>query len=198
MFVAAAAQRFGVPTSSVKLSNGVFTAGGKHATLGELADDAQKQPVPDKVALRDPASFKLIGKPTRQISGAAKCSGRQVFGLDVYRPGIKTVLIARPPVFGAKVASFDSSHSMEVAGVAKVLQVPLDRGASGVAIVADGYWQAKRARDALEVQWDTSGVEKADTEKLIEQYKALAKTPGSKARVADTSKIATARHRIHR
>jgi isoquinoline 1-oxidoreductase beta subunit len=196
MFVTAAAQRFGVPAGSVALADGVCRAGAKRATLGELADAAQRQPVPDKVTLKAPASFKLIGKPTRQISGLAKSSGRQVFGLDVYLPGIKTVLIARPPVFGARVASFDASHSMEVAGVMKALQVSLDRGASGVAIVANGYWPAKQARDALEVQWDTSGVEKADTDRLLEQYRDLARTPGLKARTADTSKIATAPHRI--
>lgn len=196
MFVAAAAQRFGVPASSIKLTNGICSAGSKRATFGELADDAQKQPVPEKVTLKDPATFKLIGKSTKQISGPAKSSGKQVFGLDVYPPGVKTVLIARPPIFGAKVASFEASNSMKIAGAVKALQVPLDRGASGVAIVADGYWPAKQARDVLEVQWDTSGVETADSDKLLEQYKALAKTPGLKARGADTSRIATAPRRI--
>jgi isoquinoline 1-oxidoreductase beta subunit len=196
MFVAAAAQRFGVAASSVKLANGVCSAGSKRATLGELADDAQKQPVPEKVTLKEPATFKLIGKPMKQISGPAKSSGKQIFGLDIYPPGVKSVLIARPPVFGARVASFDASQSVKIAGVVKALQVLLDSGATGVAIVADGYWPAKQARDALEVQWDTSGVDKADTDKLLEQYRALAKTPGLKARIADTSKIATARHRI--
>src|SRR5439155_1628136 len=151
MFVAAAAQRFGVPASEITLANGVCSVGSKRATLGELADDAMKQPVPQKVTLKDPKSFRLIGKPTKQISGTAKSSGTQAYGLDIYRPGMKTVLIARPPVFGAKVASFDAAPSKAVAGVVDALQVPLDRGATGIAIIADGYWPAKQGREALKV-----------------------------------------------
>jgi isoquinoline 1-oxidoreductase subunit beta len=196
MFVAAAAQRFGVPASQVSVANGVCSAGAKRATLGDLAEEAMKQPVPEKVALKDPKSFRIIGKPTKQISGSAKSSGQQSFGLDVYRPGMKTVLIARPPVFGAKVGSFDASRTKAIAGVVDALQVPLDRGASGVAIVADGYWPAKQGRDALQVQWNSDGVEKVDSDKLLAQYRELAKTPGLKAREADTSKIAKAPHRI--
>ncbi|HET9645301.1 MAG TPA: xanthine dehydrogenase family protein molybdopterin-binding subunit [Burkholderiaceae bacterium] len=196
MFVAAAAQRFGVPPSNIVVANGVCSAGSKRATLGELADEAMKQPVPEKVTLKDPSAYRIIGKPTKQISGAAKSSGTQVFGLDVYRPGMKTVLIARPPVFGAKVASFDAAKTKAIAGVVDVLQVPLDRGASGIAIIADGYWPAKQGRDALQVQWNTDGVEKADTDKLLAQYRELARTPGLKARNADTSRMADAPNRI--
>src|SRR5207247_1939375 len=92
-------------------------------------------------AYKDP---RFGSKPTKQISGTAKSSGTQAYGLDIYRPGMKTVLIARPPVFGAKVASFDAAPSKAVAGVVDALQVPLDRGATGIAIVADGYWPAKQ------------------------------------------------------
>jgi isoquinoline 1-oxidoreductase beta subunit len=196
MFVAAAAQRWQVPASQVQVANGVVSAGSRKAGFGELADDAMKQPVPAQVTLKDPKQFRLIGKPVRQLSGAAKSSGRQGFGLDVLPPGLKTVLIARPPVFGAKVASFDAAAAKSVKGVAEVLQVPLDRGASGVAVVADGYWPAKMGRDALKPQWNTDGVEKVDTALQLAMYRELAAKPGIKVREADVSKLAEAPMKI--
>jgi isoquinoline 1-oxidoreductase beta subunit len=192
MFVAAAAQRWKVDPAQVKIANGIVSAGAHKATLGELADAAMRQPVPEKVALKDPKAFRLIGKPVRQLSGAAKSSGRQGFGLDVMRPGMKTVVIARPPVFGAKVASFDAGKAKAIKGVREVLQVPLDRGATGLAIVADGYWPAKMGRDVLQVQWNTEGVEKVDSALQLALYRELASKPGLKAREADTSKLAQA------
>ncbi len=196
MFVAAAAQRWNVDVSKVKVSRGVVTAGSHRATLGELAADAMKQPVPARVVLKDPKSFVLIGKATPQLSGKAKSSGRQAFGMDMQRPGLKTVVIARPPVFGAKVASFDVARAKAVKGVVDVLQVPLDRGAGGIAIVADGYWPAKMGRDTLQVQWNTDGVEKVDSERQLAMYRELAAKPGVKAREADVSRMADAPKKI--
>ncbi|MFZ5546200.1 MAG: molybdopterin cofactor-binding domain-containing protein [Pseudomonadota bacterium] len=197
MFVAAAAQRWKVPASQVQISNGVASAGGRKATLGELAAEAMQQPVPaGVVTLKDPKHYRIVGKPVRQLSGAAKSTGRQAFGLDVQRPGMKTVLIARPPVFGAKVASFDAAAARAVKGVVEVLQVPLDRGASGVAVVADGYWSAKLGRDALKPQWNTEGVERVDSALQLAMYRELASRPGIKVREADVSKLAEAPMKI--
>ncbi|CAG1017568.1 xanthine dehydrogenase YagR molybdenum-binding subunit [Burkholderiaceae bacterium] len=196
MLVAAAAQKFGVAPSACKVAGGVVTAGGKRAGFGELAAEAMKQPVPEKVTLKDPKQFKIIGKRMRRLDAQAKASGQQQFGIDARVDGMKTVLVLRPPVFGAKVASFDASRAKSIKGVADVLQVDLDRGASGLAVVADGFWPAKQGRDALQVTWNTDGVEKVDTEQLLAQYKTLAVQPGIKAREGDTSKLADAPKKI--
>lgn len=196
MFVTAAAQRFGVSESQVKIVNGVASVGGKKATLGELANDAMKQPVPQKVTLKDPKNFRILGKPTRRIDQVAKTTGQQDFGLDVKLPGLKVAVIARPPVFGAKLAGYDAAKAKSIKGVVDVLEVPLDRGATGLAVVADGYWPAKQARDLLEPRWNTEGVEKADSDKLLAQYLEMAKQPGLKAREADTSALASAPRKL--
>jgi isoquinoline 1-oxidoreductase beta subunit len=196
MLVATAAQRFGVDASACKVANGVVSAGAKHATFGELAAEAMKQPVPEKVALKDAKNFKIIGKRTGRLDAAAKSSGRQSFGMDARVPGMKTVLLMHPPVFGAKAASFDASRAKAIKGVVDVIEVKLDRGATGVAVIADGYWPAKMGRDAVQVLWNSDAVEKADSDKLLAQYRELATQPGVKVREADTSKIATAPKKI--
>ena len=130
---------------------------------GELAEAAMKLPVPDKVSLKDPKEFRLIGKPTGRLDARAKSSGSQAYGIDVRLPGMLTAVVAHPPVFGAKLKSVDDSAAKAVKGVKAVLRVPVDRGGEGVAVVADGYWPAKLGRDALKLEWDTTAVEKVDT-----------------------------------
>jgi isoquinoline 1-oxidoreductase subunit beta len=200
MLVAAAAKQWSVPASSLKAENGVVSGGGKSAGYGDLFEAAMKEPVPEKVTLKDPKDFKLIGKPTGLKVARAKSTGEQSYGVDTKLPGMLTAVIAHPPVFGAKFKSFDASAAEKVKGVRAVLPVDLDRGAKGIAIVADGYWPAKMGRDALKVEWDTSGVAKADTAALEKQYRAMAKTkglvvPGGKL-TADTSKISAATNKI--
>ncbi|MBC7956390.1 MAG: xanthine dehydrogenase family protein molybdopterin-binding subunit [Cytophagales bacterium] len=196
MLVGAAAQRFGVAPEACSVANGVVSAGAQRATFGELAADAMKQPVPEKVVLKEAKDFKRIGKPTGRLDALAKSSGRQSFGIDARAEGMKTVLLLHPPVFGAKLASFDAAKAKAVKGVVDVLQVNLDRGATGLAVVADGYWPAKMGRDALQVSWNTEGVEKVDSDKLLAQYKKLATEPGIKVRDADLSKITSAPKKI--
>lgn len=196
MLVGAAAQRFGVAPSACTVANGVVSAGARRAGFGELAAEAMRQPVPEKVALKDARQFKRIGKPTGRLDAQAKSSGRQNFGIDARADGMKTVLVLHPPVFGGKVASVDAARAKAVKGVIDVLQVDLDRGASGIAVVADGYWPAKMGRDALQVQWNTDGAEKVDSDKQLASYRALAGQPGIKVREADLSKLAGAPRRI--
>ena len=196
MLVGAAAKKFGVEPSVCKVVNGVVSAGTRHAGFGELAAEAMQQPVPEKVTLKDPKQFKIIGKPTRRLDAGPKSSGRQQFGIDAHVDGMKTVLVLRPPVFGAKLAGFDASRAKSVKGVVEVLQVDLDRGASGLAVVADGFWPAKLGRDALQATWNTDAVEKVDTDRLLAQYKELATQPGIKAREGDSSKLADAPKKI--
>ena len=181
MLVAAAAQSWGVPASSLTASNGVISGGGKSGGYGEFFDAAMKQPVPEAVTLKDPKSFKLIGQPTTLTVSKAKSTGSQAYGMDVQLPGMAVAVIQRPPVFNGKVAKLDAAEALKVKGVKAVLPVALDRGGQGVAVVASGYWAAKKGRDALKVDWDLSGIPKPDTKALTAQYLALAKTPGTPA-----------------
>jgi isoquinoline 1-oxidoreductase beta subunit len=161
-----------------------------------MADAAMKLPVPEKVALKDAKDFRIIGKPTPRLDARAKSSGKQQFGIDHSVPGMKVAVVARPPVFGAKAAKFDASKAKAIKGVVDVLQVPTDRGGSGVAVIADGYWPAKQGRDALAIEWDSSGVAKVTSEQQVAEYKELAKKPGMVARDADVSKLAAAPKKI--
>ncbi|WP_235533538.1 MULTISPECIES: xanthine dehydrogenase family protein molybdopterin-binding subunit [unclassified Roseateles] len=181
MLVAAAAQAWGVPAASLKAENGVISGGGKSAGYGEFFDAAMKLPVPEAVALKDPKTFKLIGQPTTLVVAKDKSTGAQAYGIDVQLPGMAVAVIQRPPVFNGKIAKLDLAEAMKVKGVKAVVPVTLDRGGQGVAVVASGYWAAKKGRDALKVDWDLGGVAKADTAALTKQYLALAKTPGTPA-----------------
>ena len=197
MLVSAAAAQWGVDASALRTSNGfVVGPGGKKLGYGPLAEAAMKQPVPEKVTLKDPKQFRLIGQPTGRLDAKAKSSGQQDYGIDVHLPGMLTAVVARPPVFGAKLKSLDDSAAKAIKGVKAVLRVPTDRGGEGVAIVADGYWPAKQGRDALKLEWDTSAVSKPDTTQLLAQYRELAKKPGNVAMLADMAPLAGAMHKI--
>ena len=197
MLVSAAAAQWGVDASALRTSNGfVVGPGGKKLGYGALAEAAMKQAVPEKVALKDPKQFRLIGKPTGRLDAQAKSSGQQDYGIDVRLPGMLTAVVARPPVFGGKVKSLDDSAAKAIKGVKAVLRVPTDRGGEGVAVVADGYWPAKLGRDALKVEWDTSAVGKPDSTALLAQYRELATKPGLVAMQADMAPLAGAVHKI--
>jgi isoquinoline 1-oxidoreductase beta subunit len=197
MLVSAAAQQWNVRPEQCKTTKGIiYGPAGQKATYGAMADAAMKLPVPEKVALKDAKDFRIIGKPTPRLDARAKSSGKQQFGIDHSVPGMKVAVVARPPVFGAKAAKFDASKAKAIKGVVDVLQVPTDRGGSGVAVIADGYWPAKQGRDALAIEWDSSGVAKVTSEQQVAEYKELAKKPGMVARDADVSKLAAAPKKI--
>ncbi len=181
MLVSAAAKQWKVPAASLKADKGMVSGGGKSASYGELFGAAMEEPIPEKVTLKDPKYFQIIGKPTGLKVSRDKSTGQQTYGVDIKLPGMLTAVIAHPPTFGAKFKSFDASAAEKVQGVRAVLPVDLDRGAKGIAIIADGYWPAKMGRDALKVEWDTSGVDKADTAKLLAQYKELGQSGGTPA-----------------
>lgn len=193
MLVQAAAARWGVDAASLRTQNGaVLGAAGQRLGYGALAEAAMALPVPTSVTLKDPKQFRLIGQPTTRLDAVAKSSGRQDFGIDVRRPGQLTAVVARPPVFGARLRSVDDSAARAIRGVKAVLRVPLDRGAEGVAVIADGYWPAQQARQALKLDWDTSAVEKVDSTRQLAQYRALAAQPGPRHFDADMAPLAQA------
>ena len=178
MLIAAAAERWQVAPAQCTTAAGVVIGpGGRKARYGALADAAMQQPVPATVKLKDAKDFGRIGKPTGRLDARAKSSGKQQFGIDFTLPGMKVAVVARPPVFCAKVRSLDASKARAIKGVVDVVEVAVGSGGRGVAVIADGYWPAKLGRDALVVDWDLGAVDKLDSERQLRDYRALAATP---------------------
>jgi isoquinoline 1-oxidoreductase beta subunit len=193
MLLTAAATRWNLDVSTLRTDAGVVrSADGRSLGYGALAEAAMALPVPHQVTLKDPRDFRIIGRSTPRLDASAKSSGRQDFGIDIALPGMLTAVVAHPPVFGARLATVDDAAARAIKGVRAVLRVPLDGGAQGIAVVADGYWPAKLGRDALVVTWDTRSVDSVDSERQLAQYRALAGKPGSTQFDADMSVLATA------
>ncbi|KAA0999958.1 xanthine dehydrogenase family protein molybdopterin-binding subunit [Paraburkholderia panacisoli] len=197
MLLSAAAARWNVDVATLRTRAGtVLGAGGRKLSYGELAEAAMALPVPEKVTLKNPKDFRIIGRPTTRLDAQAKSSGRQDFGIDTHLPGQLTAVVAHPPVFGARLTTVDDSAARAIKGVKAVLRVPLDRGGEGVAVVADGYWPARQGRAVLQLQWNTASVEKVDSEQLLAQYRELAIRPGPRQFDADMTPLAAAPHQL--
>ncbi|SEG16166.1 xanthine dehydrogenase family protein molybdopterin-binding subunit [Bosea lathyri] len=197
MLLNAAAAKWKVDVAALRTQAGVVLGPRNlKASYGELAEAAMALPVPETVTLKDPKNFRIIGRPTQRLDAQAKTSGRQDFGIDMRLAGQLTAVVARPPVFGGRLISVDDSAAKAIKGVKAVLRVPLDGGAEGVAVVADGYWQATQGRDALKLEWDTSQIEKVDSERQLTQYRELARQPGPRKMDADMAPLATAPRQI--
>jgi isoquinoline 1-oxidoreductase subunit beta len=178
MLVSAAAKEWNVPADSIQVKNGVvFHANGKKATFGQLASAAAKEPVPEKVKLKEPNDFVYIGKHVPRTDSKAKSTGAAMFTQDVKLPGMLTAVVAHPPRFGAKLKSFDAKDASAVSGVRYVVEVP-----HGIAVVATSFWAAKKGRDALKVEWDDATGFKQSSADILAQYRKLAETPGKVAR----------------
>jgi isoquinoline 1-oxidoreductase beta subunit len=143
MLVQAAAARWGLTTAECKSGNGFVIADDKKISYGKLATDAAKLPVPD-VTLREQANWKLIGKSQKRLDAPVKVNGSAKYGMDVHFPGLFTAVVAHAPVFGGSVVSFDDSAAKAIPGVRQIIAIP-----TGVAVVADHFWAAKKGRDAL-------------------------------------------------
>src|SRR5262245_24286304 len=153
MLIAAAANKWNVPPAQCRTAASVVLGpGDQKATYAELASDASRQTVPQTVRLKNASEFRLIGKPVRRLDSRPKCNGSLKFGLDLDLPGIKVAVVAHPPVFGAKVKSIDDKEARSLDGVRDVFQIPVNRGGTGVAVVADKFWPAKQARDLLKIE----------------------------------------------
>jgi isoquinoline 1-oxidoreductase beta subunit len=175
MLIAAAAAEWKVEPATCGTEPGhvVHAASGRRVSYGKLAEKAADLEPPEDVELKDPKDFRLVGRPTRRLDTPEKVNGKAVFGLDVQRPGMLVALVARPPVFGGKVRSFNAEKARAVPGVRHVVPIP-----RGVAVVADGFWPAKKGREALEVVWDDGPLAGLDSRTQLEQYAELAKGPG--------------------
>jgi isoquinoline 1-oxidoreductase beta subunit len=175
MLIAAAAQSWSVPAAGLVTADGRVTdpATGNSASYGELAGLASKQAVPEDVALKPEDQFRLVGRDQKRLDSEIKVNGTAKFGLDVNVPGMRYAAVARPPVFGATLKSFDASRAESMPGVLKVKKIP-----SGVAVIADSTWRAIKARDALEISWDENGNGSRNTPQMLDEYRALVAKPG--------------------
>ena len=150
MLVSAAASKWGVDRSQVRAENGWLSGpAGQKGSYGEFAEAASKLPIPEKVAIKDPKDFRIVGKRTLRLDTPAKVNGTAEFGIDVKLPGMTYAALEQCPVIGGKVKSFDASRAKAMPGVIDVVQIP-----DGVAVVANSWWRANQARKALAIQWD--------------------------------------------
>ncbi|MBS0338706.1 MAG: xanthine dehydrogenase family protein molybdopterin-binding subunit, partial [Proteobacteria bacterium] len=169
MLVQAAANEWKVPVGECSVANGVIThtPSGRKLTYGKVAEAAARLEVPKDVPLKDPKAWKIIGKPLKRLDTADKVTGKQVYGADLKLPGMLNAAIKDCPVFGGKVKSFDASKVAGMKGVKKVVRV----GDSAVAVVAETWWQAKTALDALPIVWDEGPNAKVSSASINEVLK---------------------------
>jgi isoquinoline 1-oxidoreductase beta subunit len=188
LLVSAAANKLGVAVESLKTENGFVISGDTKISYGDLAEAAAKLETPKTVTLKAPKDWKIIGKATKRLDGPEKINGTAMFGQDVHFDGLMTAMVARSPVFGGTVKSFDASASKKIKGVHQVLQVP-----SGVAVIADNYWAAKQGRDALKVEWDLGKNAGLDSKAMLVEFRKLAATQGLTAASMGDIKTAAAK-----
>ncbi|MGY4568842.1 isoquinoline 1-oxidoreductase beta subunit [Bradyrhizobium sp. USDA 3256] len=164
MLIQAAANEWKVPASECKAANSIIThtPSGKTTTYGKVAEAAAKLEPPADVKLKDPKDWTIAGKGLKRLDTVDKTTGKMVYGIDVKLPGMLNAAIKDCPVFGGKVKSFDEAKIAGMKGVKKVVQV----GDTAVAVVADTWWHAKTALDALPIVWDEGPNAKVSSETI--------------------------------
>ena len=182
MLIAAAAQKWGVDPSTLRAVDGrVLAADGKSATYGSLAEAASKLTAPEKVTLKDPSQFRVVGTRVKRLDTPAKTNGTAVFGIDVKLPGMVYATLAMCPVIGGTVKSFDGARAKTMPGVIDVVQIP-----DGIAVVASSYWQARKARETMTIVWDEGANAGLTTQSMFDGTRAAA-TSGKGAILARPS-----------
>jgi isoquinoline 1-oxidoreductase beta subunit len=151
MLVAAAAQQWNVPAAECQAAKSIIThkPSGRTLRFGEVAQAAAKLPPPAEPKLKDPKDWTLVGTPQKRLDTADKVTGKPIFGIDVRVPNMLYAAIVQCPVFGGTPKSYDDTKIRGLKGVRRVVPLP-----NAVAVVADSWWQAKQAVDALPVTWD--------------------------------------------
>jgi isoquinoline 1-oxidoreductase subunit beta len=169
MLIRAAAAGWGVPPAECSAATSVIThkPSGRTTTYGKVAAEAAKLDPPKDVKLKDPKDWKIAGKPVKRLDTADKVNGKQVYGIDLKFPNMLTATIRDCPVFGGKVKSFDAAKVEGMRGVKKVVPV----GDTGVAVVADNFWNAKTALAALPIVWDEGPNTKVTSATIAEMLK---------------------------
>jgi len=175
MLATAAAQKWGVDASACRAQDGaIHGPNGARATYGELAAAAAALPVPKDVKLKEHRESRYVGKAINRLDSAGKIDGTAEFGIDVRLPGMLYAALAQCPVIGGKPVSFDAAKAKAMPGVKHVVQI-----SDGVAVVADTWWRAKVARDALSIKWDEGAGRTLDTAGVVSALKAAAAKPGA-------------------
>ena len=178
MLVAAAAQKWGVPTEDITVSKGKVShaRSGKEASFGELAELASQQTPPQSVTLKTPDQFILIGTDVPRLDSDEKSNGNAVFTQDMMMDGMLVAVVAHSPAFGASVTSFNDANARKVPGVVAVKQIP-----SGVAVLAESTYAAIKGRDALDVKWDLKQAETRSSQQIMDEYKQAVNQHGTMA-----------------
>ena len=179
MLVSAAAAQWNVPAADCRAENGVVLHGQRRATYGSLADAASRLPIPKDVPLKDVTRFSVIGKNIPRLDGRDKARGRTVFGMDVQLPGMLYAALVPCPVMGGKVLSFNAAGVSTRRGVKAVVNI-----GEGVAVVADHYWTARSAADAVQIQWDEGPAATLDTAAVFAALDRARNRPGFVAKQA--------------
>ena len=177
MLVQAAAAHWGVEGSTLKVQDGAVLRGNERLTFGQLAEAAAKLPVPKDVALKDPKDFSTVGKPQKRLDAPAKVDGSAVYGIDVKLPGMLHAALRQSPTLGGSVAGLDATAAEAMPGVRRVMTVT-----NGVAVIADHYWQAKQALDAVKITWTPGPNATLDTVSMRSKLRAAAARPGKSVR----------------
>ena len=166
MLVAAAAKEWGVLPEDCTAKNSIITCKrlGRSTTFGKVAAVAAKMEPPKDVKLKDPKDWTIAGKPLKRLDTAGKLNGSQIYGIDLKLPGMLLASIKACPVAGGKVAGFYEAAALKMPGVKKVVRV----GDTAMAVVAETWWQAKTALDALPVEWDLGPNAKVSSASLAE------------------------------
>ncbi|MBM3566807.1 MAG: xanthine dehydrogenase family protein molybdopterin-binding subunit, partial [Alphaproteobacteria bacterium] len=185
MLVQAAADAWKVPASECAAANSAIThaPSGRKTTYGKVAAAAAKLAPPEGVKLKDPKDWKVIGKSVKRLDTADKVDGRKIYGFDLKLPGMVVATVRECPVHGGKVKSFDAAKVSGMKGVKKVVQV----GDSGVAVVADTFWRAKTALDALPVAWDEGQNAKVSSASIDTWLKEGLDAPASETFVGNSA-----------
>ena len=172
----AAAETWQVPIAECVAAGGVVRHAktDRSARYGELVKAAARQDVP-RVQLKPPAAWKLIGKSIDRLDARPKVDGTGVYGIDVDLPGLLTAVVVRGPVFGAEVKSFDAAAARARKGVVAVVHIP-----EGIAVVADGYWEARKAAELVRVEWDEGHGATLDTTAITSAFERLTTKRGTK------------------
>jgi isoquinoline 1-oxidoreductase subunit beta len=186
MLVAAAAKRWKVDPASCRAQSGEVRHAptGRTAKYGDLAADAARMTVPEKVALKRPEDFKLIGTAAKRLDTPAKVNGTAIYGIDVRPPGVKIATLAQSPAFGGRVKRVDDAASKAVAGVRQIVRLD-----DAVAVVADHMGAAKKGLAALAIEWDDGPHAKLDTQAIAAELEKATLNPGAVAQnIGDVDK----------
>jgi isoquinoline 1-oxidoreductase beta subunit len=179
MLVNAAAAKWQVPSGEITVHDGVIRhdSSGSSSQFGDLAELAAKGVVPETVELKAIEKYTLAKRKLRRIDVEDKTNGRAKFTQDFALPGMRIAVVAHPPRFGGGVASFDATNAKAISGVDDVFEIP-----SGVAVIANSFWTAQKAREQLSIEWDESSAFKMSSHEIVDQFRAIADTEGVLAR----------------